>query len=108
MILLTEGAIQLLESDEFHGYLSENLAYFKESVLKPYIANNIEQFIGESLEDTIKNVRVFTEVATEHFLEEVTMGTLAEKNLLESFDGDIDEAEARKLEEDADPISKYI
>ncbi|MDD4081869.1 MAG: hypothetical protein PHD05_00645 [Sphaerochaetaceae bacterium] len=40
--------------------------------LKSFILSNQDEFIGESVEDTYKNVRVFAEVATSQFVHEMT------------------------------------
>jgi len=41
-------------------------------VLKAFITSHPEEFIAESLEETYKNIRVFTEVAVAQYATEVT------------------------------------
>jgi hypothetical protein len=40
--------------------------------LKIFILNNPEEFIGENVEETYKNMRVFAEVGTAQFVSEVS------------------------------------
>jgi len=40
--------------------------------LKAFIINNPEEFIGETVEETYKNMRVFAEVGTAQFVSEVS------------------------------------
>ena len=40
--------------------------------LKAFIINNPEEFIGESVEETYKNMRVFSEVATAQYVSEIS------------------------------------
>lgn len=40
--------------------------------LKAFIINNPEEFIGESVEETYKNMRVFAEVGTAQYITEIS------------------------------------
>jgi len=40
--------------------------------LKVFILNHPEEFISESIEDTYKNIRVFTEVAVSQYVTEIS------------------------------------
>ncbi len=72
---------QLMESEEIQTVLSENVELIAEAtesvhnfskVLKAFTINNPTEFIGESLDETFKNIRVFSEVATAQYLAEVS------------------------------------
>jgi len=39
---------------------------------KSFVLTHPEEFIGESVDDTYKNIRVFTEVATSQFVTEIS------------------------------------
>jgi hypothetical protein len=64
--------------------------------LKQFIINNPEEFIGENAEDTKKNIAVFTETATQHYLYNVC------DVISESAVSRIEEAEAN------DPVNRYF
>lgn len=51
--------------------------------MKSFVLNNPEEFIGESVEDTYKNIRVFSEVATAQYVSEVSnlYGNVIEEQL---------------------------
>ena len=54
--------------------------------IKSFILNNPEEFIGENTEETYKNMRVFTEVATSQYVSEVSnlySGSLQEEVVTE-------------------------
>lgn len=40
--------------------------------IKAFILNNPEEFVGESVDDTYKNMRVFTEIALSQYISEVS------------------------------------
>ena len=72
---------QIMESEEVQTLLNENeeiIAETTESVhnfskiLKSFVINNPSEFIGENLDETFKNIRVFAEVATAQYITEVT------------------------------------
>ena len=51
--------------------------------IKAFIINNPEEFIGETVEETYKNMRVFAEVGTSQFVAEISTlygGMIQEKN----------------------------
>lgn len=71
----------LLENEEINSVLEENQDVILETeeaishfpkVLKSFILNHPTEFLAESIEETYKNIRVFTEVATSQFIQEVT------------------------------------
>ncbi|MEM3452043.1 MAG: hypothetical protein QW835_00250 [Candidatus Hadarchaeum sp.] len=71
----------MLESAEAQDILKENVDLLNEAVdsvdwfggvLKNFIRENILEFIGETKEDTLKNIRVFSEIATAQFLAETS------------------------------------
>ncbi len=71
----------LMESEDTQKLLTENEQLLTEAVgdtvqfsntLKAFVIKHPEEFLGENTEETYKNVRLFTEVATSQFLTEVT------------------------------------
>ena len=40
--------------------------------IKAFVLNNPEEFIGENVEETFKNIRVFAEVGTAQYIAEVS------------------------------------
>lgn len=54
--------------------LTETTALVSEfpTILKSFVMQNAADFIGENIEDTRKNIRVFSEVATSQLLAEVS------------------------------------
>lgn len=72
---------QLIESEGTQNFLYENSALVESNIqqagdfygiLREFIFSNVKEFIGESAEDTVKNVRVFCEVATSQFFAEIS------------------------------------
>lgn len=70
----------LMESEAGQKYLSDNAELFESAedvmqdfkkVMKAFVLNNTTEFLGENLEETIKNIRVFSEVATSQFMMEI-------------------------------------
>ena len=71
----------ILESEEYGNFVENNgdllneinevVADFKE-IMKTFVAEHADQFIAESMEETYKNIRVFSEVAMAQFMTEVT------------------------------------
>ena len=43
-----------------------------QKTLKVFVLKNPEEFIGESVDDTYKNIRTFTEVSTAQYVKEIT------------------------------------
>lgn len=71
----------LMESKEFREMFESNEELIQESaqhalnfagVLKDFVINHPEEFIGEDLDVTYKNIRLFAEVATSQFLSEMS------------------------------------
>lgn len=72
---------QIMESEEVKTILSENEELIAEAtesthnfskIMKAFVINNPSEFIGENLEETFKNIRVFSEVATAQYLTEIS------------------------------------
>lgn len=75
-----ERLISLLESEHVESFLegseeiiSEISSYVVEfkDVVKTFIREHKEEFIGETVEDLVKNIRVFTETSVAQFLTEM-------------------------------------
>jgi len=71
----------LMENEEVTNFLTENVEMLNEAeaavgqfptVLKQFVIEHPQEFIAESLDETFKNIRVFSEVATSQFITEVT------------------------------------
>lgn len=71
---LLESSEELFESEVGQVALYEaNQAIMDfPKVLKAFVMANPQEFIVESIEETFKNIRVFSEVATQQFITEVT------------------------------------
>ena len=72
---------QIVNSEEVNNILSENIDLINETtenvqefskILKSFVLHNPKEFIGENLDETFKNVRVFAEVATAQYITEKT------------------------------------
>ncbi len=72
---------QIMESEEVQSVLEENKeiiaeatesAYNFSKILKSFVLSNPEEFMGESIDETFKNVRVFSEVATAQYMTEIS------------------------------------
>lgn len=70
----------LVESEDFQTFIGEagdmingitGEVYGFSKVLKAFALNHPEEFMGENVEDTRKNLRVFAEVATAQYITEV-------------------------------------
>ena len=70
----------LVESEDFKTFISEagdmidgitTEVYGFSKVLKAFALNHPEEFMGETVDDTRKNLRVFAEVATAQYITEV-------------------------------------
>lgn len=76
------SAIQaLLESEDGQKYFEANQELIAEAdiavndfrkTLKAFVLQNPKEFLAESLEETSKNIAVFSEVATAQFMTEVS------------------------------------
>lgn len=71
----------LMESEETQKLIQENEQLITEATmsahdfsktLKYFVLEHPEEFLGENTEETYKNVRLFTEVATAQFMTEIT------------------------------------
>jgi len=71
----------LMESEDTQKLLTENEQLLTEAVgetvqfsntLKAFVIKHPDEFLGESTQETYKNIRLFSEVATSQFLTEVT------------------------------------
>ena len=71
----------LLENENVKTFLKDNQEMVQEAeaslgefpkVLKAFILEHPTEFIDSTLEETKKNIRVFTEIATAQFITEVT------------------------------------
>jgi len=71
----------LLENEDFQNYMKENEEIFNEAeqdindfgkTMKSFILANPTEFLAENIEQTKKNIRVFTEVATAQYITEVS------------------------------------
>ncbi len=94
----------LLEGEDMKLFVEENEELINEAViathdygktLKAFVLENFDEFIGANLEETYKNVRLFSEVATMTFMNEaihaqaVAMGEIEEEK--EIAEGGIDD-----------------
>ena len=87
---------QLLESEDFQVFYEENVDIFndmdaicedfKTDYIVQFVMENLDYFIESDLDTTFKNIAVFTEAATEHFMNE-----LNEMIIPELVDADSDE-----------------
>ena len=71
----------LLESEVAQNFIAEHEDLIAENelavhdfrkVLKAFVLNNPQEFIGENTEQTFKNIMVFSEVATAQFMKETS------------------------------------
>ena len=71
----------ILESEEMKTFTENHEELINEAVvatqdygksLKAFVLENITEFIGQTLEETYKNIRLFSEVATMTFINEAT------------------------------------
>lgn len=85
----------LLENENVQTFITENEEILTETeqavqdfgkVLKSFVLSHPEEFVAENTEETFKNIRVFSEVATAQFLQEVT--TLVGSGMAEDVDED--------------------
>ena len=95
----------ILENEDVKGLIAENEDLINEAqqhvvqfpqILKAFILEHPEEFIGENAEETKKNIRVFVEAATQHYLYNVC-DIIAETAVQR-----IEESEAN------DPINRYF
>lgn len=71
----------IMESEEVQTFFEQNQEVLQEAeeiiqefpkILKSFVLENTQEFIGETLEETKKNIRVFSEVATAQYIQEVS------------------------------------
>ena len=71
----------IFENEEFQNYMTENEAVMVEAqglindfpkVLKSFVLGNPKEFLAENEDQTRKNIKVFTEVATCQYIQEVS------------------------------------
>jgi len=95
----------ILENEDVKNMIAENEDLIVEAeqyvnqfpeILKGFIVENAEEFIDENAEETKKNIRVFVETATQHYLYNVC------NVIAENAAQRIEEAEAN------DPINRYF
>ena len=69
----------LLESDEMKAFVEKHEALIAEAanetrefgkLLKSFVLEHFEEFVGQNLEETYKNIRLFSEVSTMTFINE--------------------------------------
>lgn len=69
----------LMESEEMQVFVEQNSQLIEEAVsatydygktLKAFVLENFDEFVGANLEETYKNIRLFSEVATMTFINE--------------------------------------
>ena len=70
--LLESEGTELVEKHEDVVVEAMTLVNDFQKDIKSFIVNNPEEFIGESIEDTYKNMRVFAEVATSQYVSEIS------------------------------------
>lgn len=71
----------IFETEDFGNYIHEHQDVFLEAeelvqdfskVIKSFILSNPSEFLAESVEQMQKNIRVFTEVATAQYIQEIS------------------------------------
>lgn len=70
-LLETEGSA-LVEKHEDVIVEAMTLVNDFQKDIKAFVLNNPEEFIGENVEETFKNIRVFAEVGTAQYVAEVS------------------------------------
>lgn len=77
----------ILESEDMKVFVENNAELIEEAVasthdynktLKAFVLENVEEFIGATLEETYKNIRLFSEVATMTFINEAVHAQAAQ------------------------------
>ena len=77
----------LLESEEMQAFVEKHEGLIAEAAeatrgfskfLKSFVLEHFEEFVGQNLEETYKNVRLFAEVSTMTFINETVHMTAAE------------------------------
>jgi len=85
---------ELFESEDMNIFMESNKELIQETTmnvgnfvegLKEYVYDNPTLFVEENLEDMYKNIRVFTEVATEQYLHEATAANASRARIVEAL-----------------------
>lgn len=96
-LLESEETQKLFEGqEELLNEANEVIAGFP-AVLTEVVCNHPREFLGENVDETIKNIRVFAEVATAQFVHEVTQIYADEFPVQEEV-----------VEEEKDVLSEYL
>jgi len=87
--LLESEGTQLVEKHEDVIVEAMTLVNDFQKDLKVFILNNPEEFLGESIEETYKNMRVFAEVGTSQYVSEISnlYGELVQERTLTEDQG---------------------
>jgi len=102
---------QLLESEDAKKLIEENQLIIEaglelveefKSTIKEFVMENLPEFIGENLDDTIKNIRVFAEVTTAQYMYEISNLCGA---IVESLQEEVQESEEK---EESSGLEDYI
>jgi hypothetical protein len=71
----------IFESEDFQNYMTENNEIMVEvennindfsKILKSFVFANPNQFIAENIDQTVKNIKTFAEVATCQYIQEIS------------------------------------
>lgn len=92
----------LLESEETQMFLAKNENVITEmsndvqnfgEIIKEYVFQNPDEFLGGTLEETFKNIRIFTEAATAQYITEIvnTEGATIVENAYSPAAGALDD-----------------
>jgi hypothetical protein len=94
----------IFENEDFQNYMTENTELLTEAetaveelpkILKSFVLANPTEFIGESLDQTKKNIKVFTEVATCQYIQELS-SVMSEQLKVEEDTTNLEENEVIK------------
>ena len=66
-----EAQVLFANNEELITEATNEAAQFN-TILKAFVIDHPEEFLAENLEETYKNIRVFSEVATSQYLCEIT------------------------------------
>ena len=70
--MVTEGEEMIIAADNMLGEFPQ--------VVKNYVNENIDTFIGADIKETFSNIVIFTESAVQQFLDETTNQMVDESN----------------------------
>jgi hypothetical protein len=83
---------EMMESEEMSLFVETNQELINETteavnefkdVLVEYVTNNTSLFVEEDIQDMYKNIRLFSEVATEQFLHEIVTANSEKAQMVE-------------------------